>query len=226
MPRPGSTREPNPETIPTPNADGDRDNGRCWCGFAFGTARRTKLKASMRSLIVVVPHILVEDPLKMAPTPDQHPVQALLPHGSYPPLGERVGVRRLDRRRDGPDAVAGKHVVERAGDLAVAVTDEEPRCAGHPSATSFSVHRELSCTLDHPQLIRMVGDADESNLPGVQLDGEQDIEGREAHRLDGDEVDRQDGRGLGAKERPPGDRGPSGRRPEPVAKQHRSDAGR
>jgi hypothetical protein len=40
----------------------------------------------------------------------------------------------------------------------------------------------------------MVGDADESNLPGVQLDGEQDIEGREAHRLDGEEVDRQDGR--------------------------------
>jgi len=37
---------------------------------------------------------------------------------------------------------------------------------------------------------------------------------------------RQDGRGLGAKERSPGDRCPSGRRSQPVAKQHGPDGGR
>ncbi len=34
----------------------------------------------------------------------------------------------------------------------------------------------------------MVGDAGESDPPGVQLDEEQDVEGPEAHRLNGEEV--------------------------------------
>ena len=45
----------------------------------------------------------------------------------------------------------------------------------------------------------MVGDADESNLPGVQLYGEQDVQRLQAHRLDGEEVDRHDAGGLGAR---------------------------
>ena len=32
----------------------------------------------MGPLVVVMPQVLAEDPLKMAPTPDQYPVQALL----------------------------------------------------------------------------------------------------------------------------------------------------
>jgi len=44
----------------------------------------------MWSLVVVVPQVLVEDPLKVASAPDQHPVQALLTYGPHPPLGERA----------------------------------------------------------------------------------------------------------------------------------------
>ena len=203
------------ETVPASDyRGGHRANAHDGC--LVDRAWRQKLQASVRPLVVVVPNVLVENALKVTSTPDQHPVQALLPHGSYPPLSEGVGVRRLDRRLDGLDAVGGEDGVEGTGELAVAVTDEEPRFAGHPCCSWFSVHRELSCSLDNPETVRMVGDADESNPPGVQLDGEEDVERREAHRLDGEEVDRQDAGGLSPEERSPGDRGPSGRWPGPL----------
>lgn len=115
-----------PEPIPTPNAVGDRDNARCWWGSAVETARRTKLKASMRSLIVVVPHILAEDPLRMVSAPDQHPIQTLPPNRLHPALGDRVGIRRLDGRRDDLRAVGGEHVVEPARELGVVVAEQKP----------------------------------------------------------------------------------------------------
>src|SRR6266700_837925 len=71
----------------------------------------------MRSLVVVVPHILVEDPLEVATTPDQHPSQALLSNRPHPPLGERACARRLDGRRDDLDAVGREHAVEGAVNL-------------------------------------------------------------------------------------------------------------
>src|SRR5512132_1215071 len=212
------------ETVPaSDHRGGHRANAHDGC--LVDRAWRQKLKASVRPLVVVVPNVLVQNAFKVASAPDQHPVRALLPHSPYPPLSEGVGVRRLDRRLDGLDAIGGEDGVEGTGELAVAVMDEEPRCAGLPCCSWFSVHRELSCSLDNPETVRMVGDTDESNPPGAQLDSEQDVEGREAHRPDGEEVDCQDGRGLSAKERSPGDRCPSGRWPEPVAQQDCSDAG-
>src|SRR6266487_3946144 len=125
--------------------------------------------------------VLVEDPRKVTATQDQQPVQALLPYGSYPSLGDRVGVRRLDGRLDGLNPVGGKDVVVGARELAVTVTNEEPRPAG-----TFSVHRELSCSLDHPGPVRMVGDAGESNSPGMELDEKQDVEGLAADGRNGE----------------------------------------
>jgi len=86
------------EAVPAPNA------GR-YCYHIrpspnLDTSGRPKRQASVRPLVIVVPHVLVEHSLKMASTPDQHPVQTLLPDGPHPALGERVGVRRLDRGRD------------------------------------------------------------------------------------------------------------------------------
>src|SRR6266496_2495629 len=116
------------ETVPTSDRRcGHSDNTRT--GSPIDHARWAKLKASVRPLVVVVAHVLVENTFKVTSTPDQHPVQALLPDGSYPPLGECVGVRRLDRRLDDLDAVGGEDIVEGTGELAVAVANEEPRCA-------------------------------------------------------------------------------------------------
>jgi hypothetical protein len=86
----------------------------------------------MRPLIVVVPHVLVQNPFKVTATSNQHLVQTLLSNRPYPPLGECVGVRCLDRRFDDLDAVGGKDVVEGARELAVRIANEEPSCAGYP----------------------------------------------------------------------------------------------
>src|SRR6266700_5912 len=94
------------ESVPAPNAGSSRN--RRMSTSDLDTPGRPKREASVRPLVVVVPHIFVEDTFEVASTPEQRPVQALLPHGSYPPLRDRVGVRRLDRRRDGPDAVGSE----------------------------------------------------------------------------------------------------------------------
>ncbi len=80
------------EAVPPPNAGGDRDRARRSSGG--DTAGRAKRKASVRSLVVVVAHVLVEHSLKVASAPDQHPVQTLLPDRADPALGGGVGPRR------------------------------------------------------------------------------------------------------------------------------------
>jgi hypothetical protein len=65
------------ETVSPPDGGGDRDSTRV--GLVVDNPRRAQREASMRPLTVVVPQVLVEDPLKMASTPDQQPVQAFLP---------------------------------------------------------------------------------------------------------------------------------------------------
>jgi hypothetical protein len=136
----------------------------------------------VRPLVVVVPQVLVEDPLKVAPAPDQQPVQTLLPDRPHPPLGERIGIRRLDARRDDLGAVGHEHAVEGARDLAVAVTNDEARRA---ALRSFPLpfHHGLPCLLDHPRPVRMIGDPDEPNPPRPKFDDEQDIQRREPHSL-------------------------------------------
>jgi hypothetical protein len=193
-----------------------RDNGRRR-GSGADSARRTKRKAPMRPLVVVVPHVLVERSLKMAPTPDQHPVQTLLPDRLYPALGDRVGIRRLDRGRNDLGAVGGEDVVEGAGELGIAVTEQES--TRRVVLGTVHLHRERSYALGHPRSVRMVGDASNPNLPSVQFDEEQDVEGPEAHGLHSEEVGRDDASGLRSKERSPGDRCPSGCRSQPVAQQ-------
>src|SRR5215216_4251442 len=143
------------ESVPAPNAGGDCYRIRP--SPNLDTSGRPKREASVRPLIVVVPQVLVEHPLKMTPTPDQHPIQTLLPHRPHPALGERVGVRRLNRGLDDLDAVSGEDVVEGAGELGIPVTKEEPR--GGSALRPFHLYREFPCPLDDPSSVRMVGDA-------------------------------------------------------------------
>jgi hypothetical protein len=76
------------QAVPSLDAGGGRDSTRV--GLVADSPRWPKLKASVRPLVVVVPQVLVEDPLKMASPPDQQPVQAFLSHRPHPALG--VGV--------------------------------------------------------------------------------------------------------------------------------------
>jgi hypothetical protein len=62
--------------------------------------RRLEVDASVRPRDVVVAEVLGEDPLEVATTPDQGPVQALGPDRSDPSFGVGVGRRsQLHRMR-------------------------------------------------------------------------------------------------------------------------------
>src|SRR5215216_2921799 len=95
---------------------------------------------------------------------------------------------RIRRRWKRPDDHRGRH----RSSTELGTSSEELRCAGS-RCRLFPAHRELSCTLDHPPPVRMVGDAGESSPPGMELDAEQDVEGLEAYRLYGEEVGGHDG---------------------------------
>jgi hypothetical protein len=58
-------------------------------------------------MVVVVPDVAVQDAKEVAAAGDPEMVQAFSAHGADPPLGNGVGVRGLDRRRD--DLGAGCH---------------------------------------------------------------------------------------------------------------------
>jgi len=76
------------QAIPAPNARGGRRHIRL--SPDLETPGRPKRETSVGPLVVVVPHVLVEDPLKVTPTPDQHPIKTLLPDCPHPALCDRV----------------------------------------------------------------------------------------------------------------------------------------
>jgi hypothetical protein len=87
---------------------------------------RDEAKASMRPMAVVVLDIGTQRTLELAATEDQHPVEALAPHGADEALGEGVCLRGLHRCADNRDPLSSKDLIERSGELAVAVVDQEP----------------------------------------------------------------------------------------------------
>src|SRR6266496_3164822 len=135
------------ETVSPPDGGGDRDSTSV--GLVVDNPWRAKRQASVRSLVVVVPHVLVEDTLQVASTSDQHPVQALLPDRPHPPLGERACVRRLDGRRDDLGAVGGEDVVEGAVNL---LSRWRIRNQGVVAPSGRTI--EFPCLLDHPSFIQ------------------------------------------------------------------------
>ena len=66
-----------------------------------------------------------EHAFEVATVHDQEPVETLGAGGADETLGDRVRLRRPHRRLDDLDAFAGEDGVEVAGELAVAVTDQE-----------------------------------------------------------------------------------------------------
>src|SRR5665811_243181 len=87
--------------------------------------RSQKLKSSMRTLLVVVLHVGPQNPVEVPGTEDQRPVQTVGANGLHPTFGEGVRVRGPDRCADHPHAFACENIIEGAGELGVAVADEE-----------------------------------------------------------------------------------------------------
>ena len=91
-----------------------------------GWIRRLQLKRPVRAMGVVVVDIDEKDLFQVASPDDQEPVEALGAGGARPPLGIGVRVWCLHRRAQHPGALRTEHVVEAAGELRVAVAEQEP----------------------------------------------------------------------------------------------------
>jgi hypothetical protein len=77
-----------------------------------------------------------EDAFEVSAVADQEPVQALDPDRADPPFGVGIRLRRPHRCADHFDALGGEDVIERGGELGVAVTDQQPEPAWLCSPTA------------------------------------------------------------------------------------------
>jgi hypothetical protein len=88
--------------------------------------RRPQVETSMGPGLVVVGGVSPEHSLQVVAAEHQHPVQALGPDSTDPPLGEGVRPRGSDRGLDDLCALGAEHLVERTGELGIPVPDQEP----------------------------------------------------------------------------------------------------
>jgi hypothetical protein len=100
------------------------------------------LSALVRPVSVIVPRVLGERLPQMLLAEDQHVVQALAVQCSHESLRVGVRSRRPDRCLDHPRAVADEDAVERGGELAVPVANEEPEV---PARSPRSIMRLRAC---------------------------------------------------------------------------------
>ena len=84
------------------------------------------LPGLMRPMSVIVPGVGPKHCPQMGFAVDQHPVRALSPYRPYPAFGITVRPGRPRRNPHDPHALAGEDSIEHAGELGVAVPDEEP----------------------------------------------------------------------------------------------------
>ena len=74
--------------------------------------------------------VLAQHDLEVAWSGDQQVVETFPAQGADEPFRDRVRPRRPDRGADDPDVGTGEHGIERGGELAVSVADQEPEPVG------------------------------------------------------------------------------------------------
>ncbi len=128
---------------------------------------------------------------------DQHPVGAFGSCGAYPPLGVAIGPWRLWRSLDYRHALVDEDFAERAGELGVAVPDEEAEGAD----PVCEVGEQVAGLRGGSGAVRVGGHAEDVHVPGRDLHDEQDVQALEEDRVDLEEVAGQQPLRLGAQER-------------------------
>src|SRR5437764_4170398 len=130
----------------------------------------------MRPVAVVMADENAEDALEMALVDDQEPVEAFGAGGADEALGERVCLWRSHRCLDDLDSFAGEDGVEVAGELAVAVVDQE---AKRPWSLVERPGEErpgdLACLLGDPGAGRVRGAAGQVDASAAEFDEEEQL---------------------------------------------------
>ena len=143
-----------------------------------------KLQPSMRSFLVVVLHVGPQGAVEMTGSEDQQPVQAVGANGLHPAFGEGVGVRGSDRCADHPHTFASEDIIKGAGELGVAVADQELDARALVREADRKVARLLG---DEDRVRTARRDAD-AHAPAADLDEEEHVERLQECRLHGEEV--------------------------------------
>jgi hypothetical protein len=93
--------------------------------LGIGLGRDELAEGTVRPSSVVVLKVLGQHLSQVVLIDDQQPVEEFPAHGADHPFADRVRPGGLRRAGQDPDALCGEHGIERAGELARAVPDQE-----------------------------------------------------------------------------------------------------
>src|SRR6266545_1603420 len=150
-------------------------------------------------MLVVMTNADREGALEVPSIQDQHPIEALTADGADPPLDERVRAGCSYGRADCSDAVGTEYLIERRGELAVAIVDQTPDRLRPFDERLDDVARLLG----RPLTRRVRRDPSQVHMPRRKLDEHKHIQPPEQHRVHSEEVASDDLAGLGSQELSP-----------------------
>jgi hypothetical protein len=165
------------------------------------------MQRSVRSVRVEVLDILAQHGGEVASSDDQDVVEAFSAQCPDEAFRDRVRPWTSGRGADDPDVDAGEDRVERGGELAVPVADQEPE----PVGAIAEIHQQVAGLLGDPDIGGMGGDPGDVHAATAVLDHDEDIEAAQEDGVDVGDIDREDRMGLRGQELPPGRPGPSWR---------------
>ena len=126
----------------------------------------------MPAVGVEVLDVLAQHDLEVAWSRDQQVVETFPAQGADEPFRDRVRPRRPDRGADDPDVGTGEHGIERGGELAVSVADQEPELVGAVA----EVHEQVAGLLGDPGSGGVGGDPGKVHAATLVLDHDEDVE--------------------------------------------------
>ncbi len=77
-------------------------------------------------MVVEVIDALGQDLFEMRPVDDEHPIQTLTANAAHPAFSDRVRPRHPNKTAQDVDANRREYLIERSGELRVAVTEQKP----------------------------------------------------------------------------------------------------
>jgi hypothetical protein len=155
-------------------------------------------------MLVVVGHVLAQDPPQMGLVPDEGVIQELA--AASPIQRSAIAfIRGPHVAEHGPDPGADEDGVERGGEVGTAIADHELDLM----CLVAEVHDQVACLLGGPFPGRVQGDAKDSDAPARVLYYGQDVGLGPVEQVGCEEVACQDCAGLRTQELRPGRPDPS-----------------
>ncbi len=95
-----------------------------WGRGCFGSQRWSLVERAVRSVVVVVVDVVVDEPLELVLVPDDGAVEEFAAYRYDPAFGVGVGHRRADRTPEDLEAFGAEDLVESVDELAASVSDQ------------------------------------------------------------------------------------------------------